>query len=220
MAGWTRRIPWLRWAEARPRAQQAHPGLLRLGLLLLAVSGAAIAQAREGDTQTMIYIGTTGVTIDDAHSDGTTLGVRWGYEFKDDLLWTLGGSYTSTDGLKDVAGTEYTIHANYTALQTGLLYYIGREPNKLVVPFVGGGLAALVYDVDYRYPGSKVGKTNGTAPGGFAFAGIELLLARAVTLILSYELDAYQIDRQGGGSSQLESGGLILAIRINLYSGS
>lgn len=215
MIGRIRPTASLRWAEARPRALR-----VLVGLLLLAISGAATVQAREGDTQTLVFIGTTGVAIEDAHSDGTTLGVRWGYEFKDDLLWTLGGAFTSTDGQKDVAGTQYDIHANYTTLQTGLLYYFGRAPNKLVVPFVGGGIAALSYDVDYRYPGSKVGKTNGTGPGAFAFAGLELWLARAVTLILSYEADVYQIDRQGGGSSQLESGGVILAVRINFYSGS
>jgi hypothetical protein len=205
---------------ASPRGLNTGAGALRalLGLLLLTIAGAATAQAREGDTQTMVFIGTTSVSIEDAHSDGTTLGVRWGYEFKDDLLWTIGGAYTGTDGQKDVAGASNDIHANYTTLQTGLLYYFGRAPNKLVVPFVGGGIAAVNYDVDYRYPGSKVGKTNGTGPGGFVFAGIELWLARAITLIVSYEEDVYQIDRQGGGSSQLDSGGVILAIRLNLYS--
>jgi hypothetical protein len=117
-----------------------------------------------------------------------------------------------------VAGTDYQIRANATTLQTGLLYFFGRRPRKLVVPFVGGGIAALDYDVDYRYPGSKTGKTSGTGPGAFAFAGIELWLARSVTLIVSYQADAYEITRQGGGTSTLASGGVQLAIRINVYS--
>jgi hypothetical protein len=69
--------------------------------------------------------------------------------------------------------------------------------------------------VDYRYQGSKVGKTSGTAPGAFAFAGLEMWLARALTLIVSYDVEGYDIKRQTGGSTTLATGGLQIAVRIN-----
>jgi hypothetical protein len=212
--GHPRQPPGLRGAAFRAGLRLVLPALLLLG------SGAfSAASAREGDTQTLIYVGSSLVAIDNALSQGTTIGARWGYEFVDDLLWTLGGAYTATDGTQTVAGTDYMIHANTTTLQSGLLYFFGRRPRKLLVPFVGGGIAALDYDVDYRYPGSRTGKTSGTGPGAFAFAGVELWLARSVTFIVSYQADGYEITRQGGGTTTLESGGVLLAIRINVYSG-
>ena len=209
------RLPRSPWTVAR----RAGLCLLVPALLLLAGGAGREVRAAEGDTQTLIYIGSSLISIDNATTQGTTIGARWGYEFLDDLLWTVGGAYTATDGTQSVAGTDYQIHANTTTLQTGALYFFGRRPRKLVVPFVGAGIAALDYDVDYRYPGSKTGKTSGTGPGAFAFAGIELWLARSVTFIVSYQADAYEITRQGGGTSTLESGGVLLAIRINVYSG-
>lgn len=203
----------------RGAAFRAGLRLLLPALLLLGGGSFSEVHALEGDTQTLIYIGSSAVAIDNATTEGATIGARWGYEFVDDLLWTIGGAYTATEGTQSVAGTHYNIYADTTALQSGLLYYFGRRPRKLVVPFVGGGLAVIDYDVDYRYPGGKTGKTSGTAPGAFAFAGIELWLARSVTLIVSYEADAYEIARQRGGTTTLESGGVLLAIRINFYSG-
>jgi hypothetical protein len=199
-----------------------------LGLLLssLLLSGAPMpgllaardARAAEGDSQTLIYIGSSLVAIDDAYSQGTTFGARWGYEFQDDLLWTVGGAFSTTDGTQTVSGAQYDIHANSTTVQSGLLYFFGRRPRKLVLPFVGGGIAAIDYAVDYRYPGSKVGQTSGTGPGVFAFAGVEIWLARAITFILSYQVDAYQIARQDRHTDTLASGGVLLALRINVYS--
>jgi len=198
-----------------------RPRWLGLGLLWggLCLAAPSTVLASEGDSQTLIFIGSSQVFIDNATSEGTTLGARWGYEFMDDLLWTVGGAFTSTDGKQTVSSVDYTTHADTTTLQTGLLYFFGRAPRKLVVPFIGGGIAAMEYDVDYRYPGSKVGKISGSGPGGFAFAGVELWLARALTVIVSYQAEAYEIARQGGGSTTLSSGGVQLAIRLNIYSG-
>jgi len=180
---------------------------------------AAPAWGSEGDTQTLIFIGSSDVLIDGVDTSGTTLGARWGYEFHDNLLWTIGGSLGSTTGSKNVSGVNYNLSTDTTTLQSGLLYYFGRGgKQQLLVPFVGGGIAAINYDVDYRYPGSPTGKTSGTGPGGYAFAGVELWLARAITVIVSYDLEDYAISRQHGGSTDLETGGLMLALRLNLYS--
>ncbi|HUJ76643.1 MAG TPA: hypothetical protein VL359_17400, partial [bacterium] len=136
------------------------------------------AWATQGDSRTTIFVGSTEIDIGNAFSTGTTLGAKWAYEVRDDLEWSLGGAYTATDGQQVVAGQTYTIHADTTSLQSGLTYYFNRHPSSLLVPFLGIGLAALNYDVDYRYPGSLVGKTSGVAPGAFGQAGIELWLAR------------------------------------------
>jgi hypothetical protein len=207
----------VRGRVARVVVRTGIPGLL-CGTLLWLLGSPGTIWAREGDTQTTLFIGTSFVNIGPDTTDGTTLGARWGYEFQDDLLWTIGGAYTTTQGQKTVNGTDYTLTADTTTLQTGLLYYFGRKPGKLLVPFVGAGLAAIDYDVDYRYPGSPTGKTSGDGPGGFAFAGVEVWLLRSLTLIVSYEEEAYQIQQQHGGNTSLVSGGLILSLRLNVYS--
>ena len=187
-----------------------------VGLLLAGYWGCApAALARTGDTELLIYIGSSTVAIDDVPSTGAFFGARYGYEFRDDLLWTLGGNFGATDGKHTVAGKDYAIGTSTSAVQGGLLYYFGRDGKKWLIPFVGGGLSVLGYDVDYRYPGNRTGKTSGTTPGGFAFAGLELWLARALTLIVSYDLEGYEIKRQDGGPATLATGGLQVAIRLN-----
>jgi outer membrane protein with beta-barrel domain len=187
-----------------------------LGMALAGYWGCApAALAMEGDSQWLIYVGSDVVYIDNVESTGTLFGARYGYEFHDDLLWTIGANFGATDGTNSVAGKTYNISTNTSTLQTGLLYYFGRDGKKWLIPFVGGGLGVLDYNVDYRYPGSKVGKTSGTGPGGFAFAGLEFWLAQALTVIVSYDVEGYQISTQSHGSDTLETGGLILAVRLN-----
>ena len=203
---------WLRKALRRPGLRVA--GLA--GMLLAGAWGfAPAAQAREGDSEFLLYVGSSTVYIDDVPSTGAFFGGRYGYEFFDNLLWTLGGNFGATDGKRTVAGKDYAVSTNTSAVQSGLLYYFGRDGKKWLVPFVGGGVSVLSYDVDYRYPGGKTGKTSGTAPGGFAFAGVELWLARHLTLIVSYDVEGYDIKRQTGGSTTLATGGLQVAVRIN-----
>jgi hypothetical protein len=187
-----------------------------VGMLLAGAWFAApAALAREGDSEFLLYVGSSTVYIDNVPSTGAFFGGRYGYEFFDNLLWTLGGNFGATDGKHTVAGKEYAVSTSTSAVQTGLLYYFGRDGKKWLVPFVGAGVSEISYDVDYRYQGSKVGKTSGTAPGAFAFAGLEMWLARALTLIVSYDVEGYDIKRQTGGSTTLATGGLQIAVRIN-----
>lgn len=173
------------------------------------------ALAMEGDSDWLIYVGSDVVYIDNVASTGTIFGVRYGYEFRDDLLWTIGGNFGATDGTNTVSGKTYNISTNTSTLQSGLLYYFGRDRKKWLIPFVGAGVGVLNYSVDYRYPGSKVGRTSGSGPGGYADAGLELWLAQALTLIVSYDVEGYQISTQSHKSDTLATGGLILAVRIN-----
>jgi hypothetical protein len=187
-------------------------GALSLGMLAFAPVG----WAREGDTQALIFIGTTRFASDDATSYGTTFGASFGYEVIDDLLWSVAVAATTTDGTATVDNKTYDIFARTTTLSTGPTYYFNRAPGSLVIPFVGAGLSVLNYDVDYDFPGSQLGKTSGTGAGGYTLAGVELWLSRTITLIAQYTLAAHEVETQDGKRVTLRSGGLGLSVRIGI----
>ena len=126
----------------------------------------------------------------------------------------MGAGYTTTDGTAKVNGTSYDIHANTTTLQTGPTYYFNRERGSLVIPYIGAGISALNYDIDYEFPNSKLGKTSGTGYGGYALAGVELWVSRGLTLVGQYTLAAHQVKTEAGDTVTLRSGGLGISIRI------
>ncbi|MEE8554860.1 MAG: outer membrane beta-barrel protein, partial [bacterium] len=125
------RIGWAGWAAAS------------IALALLGTAG--VAEARKGDTRTTIFIGQTTYTDGTATTIGTSVGVRWGLGFADDLLWTIGGDYTATEGEHESSEIE----ARTTTVRTGLLYLFNNEPQSAIVPFVGAGLSVIQYDIDY-----------------------------------------------------------------------
>jgi len=186
-----------------------------LGLVLLA-GVASPAAAREGDSQTLIFVGTTRFESDDATSYGTTFGGSYGYEIIDDMLWSVGASASTTDGTATVNNHTYDIYARTTTIQTGPTFFFNRAPGNLLIPFVGAGVSVLNYDVKYEFPGSKLGKTSGSGPGAYALAGIELWLSRSITLIGQYTLAAHQVKTQSGEYMTLRSGGLGLSLRIGI----
>jgi hypothetical protein len=188
---------------------------LTVGLLLLA-GAATPAEAVEGSTQTLIFVGTTRFQSDDATSYGTTFGGSFGYEIIDNLLWSAGIAVTTTDGTATVNNKTYDIYARSTTLQTGPTYYFNRSPGSLVIPYIGAGVSLLNYDVEYEFPGSDLGKTSGTGPGGYALAGVELWMSRSITLVLQYTLAAHEVKTQDGDRVTLRSGGLGLSLRIGI----
>jgi outer membrane protein W len=196
-----------------------HGGLVLLSAvaaLTLLLLWTAPALAREGDSQTTLFVGTTRFMSDDATSYGTTFGGSYGYEFIDDLLWSVGLAFSTTDGTATVNDTRYNIYASTTTLQTGPTYYFNRTPKSLVIPFIGAGLSVLNYDVRYDFPGSKLGKTSGTGLGGYGQVGVELWLTRSTTLILAYQAAAHDVKTQAGDHLTLRSGGLQLSLRIGI----
>jgi len=188
---------------------------LALGLALLAGT-ATSAAAREGDSQTLIFVGTTRFEADDATSYGTTFGGSYGYEIIDDLLWSVGASASTTDGTATVNSQTYNIYARTTTIQTGPTLFFNRSPQSLLVPFVGAGVSVLNYDVKYEFPGSKLGKTSGSGPGAYALAGVELWLSRSITFVGQYTVAAHQVKTQDGEYVTLRSGGLGLSLRIGI----
>jgi hypothetical protein len=190
--------------------------ILSLVLALLACSLALVpvAPAAEGDQRTTIFVGSTTYSDGDATSRGTTFGAKWALEFRQDLEWTISGAYTATDGEHEVEGEKYEISSSTTTLQTGLTRLFNNTREAAFVPFVGGGLSVLAYQLEYDYPGGEVGDTSGVGPGVFGHAGVEIRLSRTIHFIPEYVISAHSIETEDGDSFVLVSGGLIVALRI------
>lgn len=190
--------------------------LTAVAALTLVLLWTAPALAREGDSLTTLFVGTTRFMADDATSYGTTFGGSYGYEIIDDLLWSVGLAFSTTDGTETVNNNRYNIYASTTTVQTGPTYYFNRTPQSLVIPFVGAGLSVLNYDVKYEFPGSKLGKTSGTGLGGYGQVGVELWITRSTTFIMAYEVAAHDVKTEAGDHVVLRSGGLQLSLRIGI----
>jgi hypothetical protein len=204
-----------RGARGFPR-QGGRILLTAVGALTLALLWTAPALAREGDSQTTLFVGTTRFMADDATSYGTTLGGSYGYEIVDDLLWSAGVAFSTTDGTATVNNNTYNIYASTTTFQTGPTYYFNRTPQSLLIPFVGAGLSVLNYDVRYEFPGSKLGRTSGTGLGGYGQVGVELWLTRSTTFIAAYQAAAHDVKTEAGDHVVLRSGGLQISLRIGI----
>jgi Outer membrane protein beta-barrel domain len=186
-------------------------------LIAALLCGAAPAAARQGDSRAGLFIGTTTQSVDQYTTFGTTFGGQYGYEFQDDLLWTLGGSFASTEGTAIVntpsGPMQVDLRARTAAFQTGLLTYFNRQPSSLVIPFAGGGISFLNYSLEY--PNTVIGTTSGTGPGAYVSLGVELRLTSSLTLIPELGLQVHTIKTQSGDRKGLLSGGLIFTLRIS-----
>lgn len=173
------------------------------------------AWAAEGDTRTTIFAGTTTYSDGTTSTFGTTFGARWAWEFVPDVQWTIGGSYSVTDGEhKESDGQVTAVHARTTTAQTGLTYLINNAPQSNVIGFVGGGVSVISYDLDFDYPDSDVGRTSGVGPGVFAQVGAEFRLSRNFYFIPAYTASAHAIETQEGDTFTLVSSGIVVSLRI------
>lgn len=193
-----------------------YAAALPLVAILFALAGVPTGLAREGDTQSLLYVGTTRFASSDATSYGTTFGGAFGYEVIDNLVWSVGASVSTTDGRAKADGKSYDIYARTTTLQTGPTYYFNRERGSLVIPYVGGGISVLNYDIDYDFPDSDLGKTSGSGGGVYALGGVELVLTRSLTFVAQYTIAAHQIRTEDGDAATLRSGGLGLSLRVGI----
>jgi Outer membrane protein beta-barrel domain len=184
-----------------------------LGLALLAtlatLASAPPAWARKGDSRAGLYVGTTTFVVGDTTTSGVDFGGSYGWEFEDNLLWTLGGSFASVAG--DSGGVP--LNAKTAAFETGLLAFFNRTPSSTVVWFMGGGLSVMNYD--FEFPGTTIGTTSGTAPGAYAMFGAEIRLSREITFIPHFAVQVHSIETQSGATQGLLSGGLVFALRIS-----
>lgn len=203
-----------------------HPALrtaraCALTLLLAALGlclSAGAAWARKGDSRAGLFVGTTTFAVQDYTTFGTTFGGSYGLEIQDDLLWSSGLAFSSTDGettVTDSSGNERTValHATSSEFRTGLVNYLGRSAGGAVLPYIGGGLSVINYSLDF--PGTTVGTTSGTGPGAFVLVGVELRLSRSVTVIPQFGVQAHSIKTESGDSTGLLSGGLTITVRIS-----
>lgn len=183
---------------------------------LIVLFPSAPAQAREGDTRSTLFLGTSAFASTDASTFGTTFGFRFSLEIQNDLLWDTGVSFTSTSGEKTVNDTTFEISANTTTVSTGLTYLFNRGEGSKILPFAGGGVSVASYEIDFDYPDSVLGKTSGTAPGIFGHGGVEFQLGERSTFILQYVASVHSVERESGGSASLISTGFVLSFRLNV----
>lgn len=192
---------------------------MTLRLALIGIPAAlllgASAFAAEGDQRTTIFVGTTTYSDGEATSHGTTFGAKWALEFRQDVEWTISGAYTATEGEHEVEDETYEVSSSTLTFQTGLTRLFNNTAQAAFVPFVGGGLSVLSYDLEYAYPGGDIGDTSGVGPGLFGLAGVEIRITRTIHFIPEYVISAHAIETEDGDSFMLVSGGLIIALRIS-----
>lgn len=191
------------------------PGLKLGGLGLLLAVGLTdtAAHAARGDSRIGLFAGTSTLRAGNDTTTGTTVGVGWGLEIQEQLLWSISASRTESDGEREVSGQKFPITADTTNLQTGLTHFFW--PGSTIVPFTGGGVSVAAYDVDYTYPDSEIGKSTGTSPGLFARLGLEMRFSRNFTVIPQYLFSVHSIRSDQGDSKSLISDGLLLSLRYS-----
>jgi hypothetical protein len=160
-----------------------------------------------------VVAGGASLRAGDDTTTGTSLGVGWGIEIQNGVLWSINASHTSTDGERQVNGQTVPLSATSTNVHTGLTHFFATT--GAFVPFTGGGLSVAAYDIDYSYQNSEIGKTSGTGGGIFARLGIEVRLNRRFTVIPQYNLSIHSIRSDQGDSRSLISDGLVLALRFS-----
>ena len=194
--------------------------LIRIGWTLASMAFLALtlfapqAMAAQGDTRTTLYFGTTRFVAADDSTFGSTFGALWGYELQQNLIWSSGASFGFTDSERDVNGTTYTLQANTTTYQTGIVRIFNRMQS--FEPFIGGGVSFLSYDLDFEYPGSKVGKTSGLGPGIYTTVGVDIHITRSIVFIPAWVYSANSIVSESGEKLGIYSGGLQLSLRVGL----
>ncbi|MBI3991988.1 MAG: porin family protein [Candidatus Lambdaproteobacteria bacterium] len=184
--------------------------------MLIALLWAAPAWAAQGDARATLLLGTANFSIGSGSTTGTSFGFHWGYELEDRLTWSLGATFTSTSGQISQGGQTYDISANTNTLSTGLTYGFDLGPNSIVLPFAGGGLNYVSYDIDFNYPTSEVGRVSGASPGVFGLAGLEFRVSRNFDMFVQYVLSASSIEAQDGSTVTLLAGGLLLSFRLTI----
>lgn len=204
--------------KAQIRAVLAVGAVLLTMVLTLALAAPGVAEAAKGDQRAGMFLGTTTMTTKGYRTFGTRFGGTFGWEFQNDLLLIVGGSFVSADGdviVTDSVGNNNQFHISGNSLEAnaGLLYYLYRNADSPFAVFAGGGLSLLNYDFDYT--GTELGKTSGAAPGAFGNVGLEVHFNRNFTMILDFGFQAYQIKTQTGDSTGLASGGLMFSLRLS-----
>ncbi|MCZ6557696.1 MAG: outer membrane beta-barrel protein [SAR324 cluster bacterium] len=176
-------------------------------------AAAAPLWAAQGDTRLGLFFGSTSMRAGGKTTTGSALGVGWGLEISEALVWSIAAIRATTDATETVAGQEVRFTADTTTLQTGLTRFFRNS--RSFVPFVGAGLSVASYDVDFSAdPNSEIGSSSGTAGGVFARAGFEFRMSPSFTIIPQYQFSAHSIRNDQGGSSTLVSDGLLLTLRL------
>lgn len=173
----------------------------------------SLAWGARGDSRLGIFAGSATLRAGQDTTTGTTIGVGWGLEIQDQVLWSISASRTTTEGDHEQGGQVFPLTASTTTLQTGLTHFFRQSDT--IVPFTGGGISLAAYDIDYTYTDSEIGKSTGTSPGIFARLGLEVRFGRNFTLIPQYRFSVHSIQTDQGDSRSLISDGLLLSLRFS-----
>ena len=193
---------------------------LAISIVMGVFLAASVAWGAPGDTRATLYIGTTTFTAGGTTTTGTTFGGSLGFELVQDLMLVVGGGFSATDGEKiadDGTGTgaqrSYPVSTTTAEARVGVARFFNRS--GVVIPYVGGGLTFLNYEIDHTYPGSEMGKNSGTAPGVYAMGGLEVRMTRNTTMIFQLGVQTYSLESETGESVGGTSGGLSFSLRIS-----
>ena len=200
------------------KIKQTRQPLWRIFLFLLLpalvwLTAGSESLAAVGDSRAGIFLGTTTFTAGGGTTSGVTYGGTYGWEIYSDLVLDLGLAFSATDGTETVGGVQYDLTTNTTDMRLGLTRYFNRGSSSTLIPFAGGGLSMLNYDIEYT--GLELGKTSGTGPGAYAGGGLLIRFSRRMTLILRLGGQVHQLKSETGETVNAISGGLSFSLRIS-----
>lgn len=189
--------------------------LLFLCLILLWLSPAISAQERfRKKAVTHLYVGSYAANTDDHHLKGSKLGLGLKYYY--DPHWATffflsEGSAQETYSPEN-STAQYDLYAHSYGFTGGLEWRTQLDREGNIEPFVGIGLNAENYELEFEYPGSEVGTTSGTGYGPLMELGGRFALGRSFTVIPAYEYSAISYKAGSGDSKTLVAAGFSLGL--------
>ena len=190
---------------------------LTLVLLLVLTAGAASAQERfRKRLITHLYLGSYSANTDEHHLKGSKVGL--GIKYYYDPHWATVFSVSEGSAIQTYQPTgstaQYDLTAHSYGFTGGMEWRTQLDRAGNIEPFVGAGLNAENYEMEFVYPGSEVGTTSGTGFGPWVEMGGRFRLGDSVTLIPAYEYSSIGYQTEGGETKTLVSAGFSLGLLV------
>jgi len=184
---------------------------LMIGCLLV-VATSAQAKFRE---VTILSIAGGSYQIDDSqhHLVGSRTAIGVKHLLDENWSWFASlGTGAAQQKYLAADQSHYWLEAKTTSFTGGGEYRFSLDKKGAVVPFLGVGLNSLKYELDYTYPGSQVGKVQGTGFGPMVKLGSRFRFGRNFILIPAYQYSSVSIKREDGSTQSLVSSGLFIGL--------
>jgi len=180
--------------------------------LLLSFCSTSYA-AGQGVTIVSIAAGSYQVDDTEHHLTGSRTAISLKYLYTKNWSWfsSLGSGsaqqiYLATDN------RQYLLEANTTSLSGGVEYRKKLNKKGSIEPFVGLGLNAMSYQLDYTYPDSQVGQAKGTGFGPLFKLGSRFRLGKNFIIIPAYQYSSVSIQTESGDTRNIVSSGVFLGL--------